>query len=416
VNFYNSIVNRVKGLYLKGDWASLKQCDILYISRDSDRPFIFDGRYYSPLIDSLRIDLQKFNFQSLSMALPYSTKIHDETFGMVLQFNLAYLIAELNDKLISILFCKQSRRYRSEFWKKILKLTSARIVISIHPNRDLIVVCRNLNIGVYDLQHGVISGENYYSKRVWEVDSKKIVFPDFLLWDQSSEIKLKKLLAPYSPSFYIIGNPWIRRLSSKTGNDIFIDNLKLEFEKKITKKHCILLTLQYGKGIIGIEDTINDYLIDIIHALRLDCQWLIKLHPAQCTGREYEYAILFLKNKFKNLSDVVEWDATSKLPLPILMQISTLHITFNSGSAIEAYKMGLNTGLLDRRSELMKSWFGDYMKCGLIEILPENKLKFISWIYKKSKRVSFNEKSVDEDNGYNQFISTLQSIGNNIHA
>ena len=262
MNFYNSIVNRVKGLYLKGDWASLKQCDILYISRDSDRPFIFDGRYYSPLIDSLRIDLQKFNFQSLSMALPYSTKIHDETFGMVLQFNLAYLIAELNDKLISILFCKQSRRYRSEFWKKILKLTSARIVISIHPNRDLIVVCRNLNIGVYDLQHGVISGENYYSKRVWEVDSKKIVFPDFLLWDQSSEIKLKKLLAPYSPSFYIIGNPWIRRLSSKTGNDIFIDNLKLEFEKKITKKHCILLTLQYGKGIIGIEDTINDYLIE----------------------------------------------------------------------------------------------------------------------------------------------------------
>ncbi len=416
MKFLSAIINRLKGIYLIGDWSSLKKCDVLFISRDSDRPFIFDGRYYSPLIDSLQVDLQKLKFQSLSIALPYSTKIHNETFGMVLQFNLRYLVAELKDILISFLLCSSVRRSRSEFWKKILKLTSAKVVISIHPNRDLIVVCRNLNVGVFDLQHGVISGENYYSKKVWEVDPENVVFPDFLLWDRSSANKLQRLLVPYSPVSYIIGNPWIRRLHGKNESDIFINNLKLEIESKITKKHCVLLTLQYGKGIIDIEDTITDYLVEIIHAMRVDCQWLIKLHPAQCIGKEYENAIIFLNNKFKNLRDVVEWEASSKSPLPILMQLSTLHVTFNSGSAIEASKMGLYTGLLDRRYELMEKWFGDYMKCGLIEILPEDNIEVISWIYNKSKRTSLIDQPIDEDYGFAKFISDIQIIGNNINA
>lgn len=411
-----AVLRRIRGIYLFCDWKLLRECDVLYISRDSDRQFVFEGQHYSPLIDSLQLELTKSGLMGISIALPYSTIIHNKTFGTVLQFNFSYLVSELKDKLMGIILRKRVSKSKEQFWENILRLTKAKVVISIHPNRDLVFVCRQFKISIFDLQHGVISGENYYSRRVWEIDPENIVFPDFLLWDQSSADKLHSLLAPYSPLYYIIGNPWIRRLSGKDKDDITINNLRSEIERKITKKHCILLTLQHGKGIVGIEDTITDNLIEVIQAMKLDCQWLIKLHPSQCIGKEYTKAINFLKKKFKDLLDIVEWDVSSNTPLPILMQLSTLHITFNSGSAIEAFKMGLCTGLLDKRYKLMESWFGDYMKNDLIEVLPEDRSELISWIYNKSKRNSLMKDSIDEDSDLAKFISDIQFRVNSINV
>jgi len=70
------------------------------------------------------------------------------------------------------------------------------------------------------------------------------------------------------------------------------------------------------------------------------------------------------------------------MPLPLLLQFTNLHITYNSASAIEALKFGINTGFIDKNKYNIKEWFKFYWESNFLNFLPETDQDLFDWIKK----------------------------------
>lgn len=377
-NLLGKLFFRTRSFFSFNDWHNVQQTDILYLARDTDRHFLYNGLYFSPGIDSLRLILNDNGLTGTAMALPYSQKT-TKAFGGVVKFNRSYLKAEILDILVSVFFKgRKNDLYKKRFWEKVIMISDVKAIIGIQPDKILVNVCKNAGVEIYDLQHGVIAGDPYYQNEYWE-DANNL--PHFLLWDKESLAALNSKLAPFTPSFYVIENQWINRWRNISVSDMWA----MELDKKINSfvqpgKQAILLTLQHGVNIIGINDTITEELINFIYQTTDRYNWFIRLHPAQKSGNTRKMVTEFLNRHFSKISEAVEWEIASEVPMPLLVKNVKVHITFNSASAIEAAKFGVTTGLLDRRESIMRQWFSFYMEQGIIQVIPAGLSAMQQWL------------------------------------
>ena len=70
----------------------LKPADILYLCHDNSRPLLLDGKYHSPLIDSINIKLKKYS--NYTLALPFSKYSGNRCYGNTINLNF-YIIVSL---------------------------------------------------------------------------------------------------------------------------------------------------------------------------------------------------------------------------------------------------------------------------------------------------------------------------------
>ena len=69
----------------------IPQIDILYACHDNSRPILLNGKYYSPLIDSL---IEKLNrYEHATLALPFSKYSGNKVAGNTINLNLYVIIA-----------------------------------------------------------------------------------------------------------------------------------------------------------------------------------------------------------------------------------------------------------------------------------------------------------------------------------
>lgn len=409
---YHSFKNLLGKLFLRiisffsfNDWHKIKQTDILYLARDTDRHFVYNGFYFSPIIDSLKLILDEAGLTGTSMGLPYSQKT-TQAYGRVMKFNRSYLKAEVYDILGSVLYNSRKKDfYKKRFWEKIIMISDVKTVIGIQPDKILVSVCKRAGIDIYDLQHGVIFGDGYYQKQYWEETTN---MPGFLLWDQESFSALNTTLDPFSAFSYVIGNLWLNRWRNVSETEPWV----IEMDKKIKSfiqpdKRPILLTLQHGVNVIGVTDTITEELINFIYQTIHKYTWFIRLHPAQKSGNTKKTVMEFLNKNFSKISKVVEWDIASEAPMPLLVKNVKIHITFNSASAIEAAKFGVTTGLLDRRESIMRKWFYSYMEEGSIQIIPSGLKAMQQWLDSIEDNKSNSEHILEDSFGLKLFTEYL---------
>lgn len=409
-NLLRKLFLRVRSFFSVNDWQKVQQTDILYLARDTDRHFLYNGFYFSPGIDSLRLILDDAGLTGTAMALPYSQKT-TQAFGRVVKFNRSYFKAEACDILGSVLYNGRKKDfYKKRFWKKIIMISDVTTVIAIQPDKILVNVCKGAGVDIYDLQHGVIAGDAYYQKEYWEETNN---LPSFLLWDKESLAALNSTLAPFATFSYVIGNPWLNRWRNITATDLWA----LEMDKKIKSfiqlgKRPILLTLQHGVNIIGINDTITEELINFIYQTTDKYTWFIRLHPAQKSGNTRKTVMEFLNKHFSKISEVVEWDIASEAPMPLLVKNVKVHITFNSASAIEAAKFGVTTGLLDRRESIMRQWFASYMEQGSIQMIPVGLQAMQQWLDSIEDTKGNSEEKLEDSSGLKLFTESLLTVRN----
>ena len=72
--------------------------DILYSCHDVSRPILLNGKYYSPLIDSLIIKLN--NYSNITLASPFSRYSGNKAYGNTINLNL-YVIVSLLRRLFT---------------------------------------------------------------------------------------------------------------------------------------------------------------------------------------------------------------------------------------------------------------------------------------------------------------------------
>lgn len=376
---------------LKIDSVKLPTCDVLTFACDNDRYIKYDGKIYSPLINTVEDRLNQQGLSCVSISRIASTikgKLsHGRVYSPEGRFSRAMLSKRIKNLFIS------NKKYpfswlEVKIWEDILSQTGAKSVVAILPSRELCYVCRQRDIWVCDLQHGVIADEHYwYGESFRKNDPTKWLPNAFLVWDQGSYEVINKWASHKKIDVNIVGNPWIERFRNKSKDDSLINNLKIKY--KITKKEKKNILVSLSWGVHGLENKFfHPSLEQLIKDTANTYNWKLRLHPNQIRGfasdegREF---ISYYEKHFKNLD--VEWENSTEMPLPLLLSNIDCHITWLSSVCMEAAYFGIPSLVLCpklQRGGEFESYYNYLVDLGYVDKLIPDYNAIKEWIERKS--------------------------------
>lgn len=345
----------------------IPQIDILYACHDNSRPILLNGKYYSPLIDSL---IEKLNrYEHATLALPFSKYSGNKVAGNTINLNLYVIIALIKRFLTSgaIIFKNKKNDPLVEFYYRLYKALNVKIIIAIQPSVEMCIAAKKYKIKILDVQHGIIESEDpesYYSlnKRSLYQNSG---WPDYILCrnmqSYKSILKLKDNTKPV-----LIGN-----LNKFFYKNIYTNVNDSEIFK--TKEKIILFTFQPFYTCSNFsENNMNEGIIFPNALLELiknsNYNFILKLHPAQIHNDDtFTFYNKALKKLFLGYNNV-DFTICNKKPLEFSLSKSNLHITFNSASLYDAIDYDLKTILLDDNLARLKNYFGELIDTNYVAV------------------------------------------------
>ena len=102
MNFLKTTKEFIRAIFSHYSY-SLKRSDVLFFSHDVHRSIYLNGKAYSPLIDSLREELEAKSLNCQSILQPWSFLSRNKIHGESLNLNFEYLRIRILNKLQSIL-------------------------------------------------------------------------------------------------------------------------------------------------------------------------------------------------------------------------------------------------------------------------------------------------------------------------
>ena len=422
-----SIIKKILLLFHPVCWEtrlnSAKQSDVMLSCTDGNRPYIYNGFHYSPLIDSLSFFLQKRGISTIRFSDKITYFRTNSTFGSPLSVNRSLSIVRVIKYICIALQFKQADldnlvvKKEALIWDQLMILVKPKIVIGIQPTPSLCYVCNSKSIPIFDLQHGLISdspdNSYYWSERLNRCDPSYVPY-GFLCWNESSKNKILQIEALSTKKIFVIGNPWVLRYSNINKNDTLAYDSYREFKLLNTYNYkvIVLVTLQYNLKEYAKEYITNgvmvDSLVDIINETSGIIYWMIRLHPNQILGDEKEMVSSFFKKNFNDHKSI-DWNYASSAPLPLLLSKSSIHITHYSSCTIEAAMASKHTLLLDpmiSKGGLHEDIYHEEREAGLATVvdLDEESIKksILDNVSSSNKKHFFSNKPI-----YDFISSTL---------
>ena len=267
-----------------------------------------------------------------------------------------------------------------------LKKSIPKIVLGVQPEPALCAAAKDLNIDVYDIQHGVVAISDWpYAKEIAQnffSDAPKGI----LLWDTNSLKTASRWARANNIELIEVGNPWFERFKVKNKNDKLINGQKASFSFTANKEKNILISLQPKLKDLHYSDIEFDGILfeelKQIIAMRTDVNWLIRLHPDHFRNKEVDIMFNYFEQTFANSSHVNWLEATSA-PLPLLLSEVDLHITDSSSVVIECAWFKIPSALLNQNI-CEGGKFSDYFiyerASGIATLIPRNVNSINSWI------------------------------------
>jgi hypothetical protein len=384
--------------------------DILYSCHDASRIILLNGKYYSPLIDSLIIKLN--NYSNITLALPFSKYSGNKAHGNTINLNLYVIVALLRRFFTSgSIFLKNTKKDPLiRFWSKLYRKLNLKIIIGIQPSIEMCIAAKQNKIKIIDVQHGNIESrimDSYYSlnKRLPYQNSG---WPDYILCRNMMSYERVLKLKGYTKPF-LIGNL----------NKFFYENVYSNEEKTDlfkTKIQTILFTFQpiYSFTSSGREAINNssfskknmhegiffpNALLKLI--LESNYNFILKLHPSQIHNDNLFKSHIKAFDKLFAGCKNVDYTICNKNPLDYSLANSDIHITFNSASVFDAIDYGLKTILMDDNLEKLNMIFEELMDSGSIIVDPNLEIDFSKHFSGKKQ----NNNEAFNDFNFEDFIS-----------
>ena len=409
-----------------------EQVRVLTTAHDNDRSLLHQGKYYSPLIDTVEDDLARRNIECLSIARIISRIKSPLSYGKVRSPEGRFARALVLKRFAGMISRKKYPYSRMEenTWGKILDVTKARKVFGIQPSRELCVACHKRGIWVADMQHGVIAERHPWYGTNFRSHEPREYLPDaFLLWDYGSEAVIKKWAKAKRIETRVIGNRWVGRFMRMRPDDEMAQELLKEFNQgfaKQPKKRSILISLSWGESNIP-NGFICHGLEKVILATSSEVRWLIRLHPNQVKGFAEHELPLFKRYFDAVLADHAEWQLATKSALPVVLASIDLHITWWSSTSIEAAQFGIKSAALNPRLRVVDSieekqeyfapqltasvhisdYYEYYRKAGLIDFVEESEAAIRTWIDENILRLPTPEGYEEFDRAYEELLDFL---------
>lgn len=361
------------------DNIKIDKADVLTFACDNDRYIDYQGKKYSPLINTLEDALANEGLKSVSITRIASRIKGNLSHGRVYSPEGGFARALLVKRLKGIFLPKGTYPYsylEEKIWDRILSQSEAKVVVGINPSRELCTVCHRKGIWVADIQHGVISESHpWYGEKFRSTDKREWLPDAFYCWDNSSASAIGQWANKVGIQTIAIGNPWVNRFIMCKPNDQLCSSLRTQYNLSKNGKPTILLTLSWGCYNIPnefIHPHLEKFILDTINIYN----WIIRLHPNQLQGFATDSGDRFVNYYADKFADTgIDWKLASSMPLPLLISMTDVHISWNSSVCIESAFMGVRSLLLD--PELMpkgryENHYFDLQAAGYVDkILPE---------------------------------------------
>lgn len=217
-------------------------------------------------------------------------------------------------------------------WNYVLRTTEPSQVYILnyyHPSAlGLILSSKRLKILSIDMQHGG-QGSAHVAYSFTDIPQYGYeLLPDYFWnWDRNSKLNIEAITSNSTHKSILGGNPWIEFLLDKNFNNNFDSS-----------KDIILVTHQTGQSPI-----LDNFLLECVKRTSHKYQWFLRLHPRTTIAEKK--SILEILKKYQIL-EKVEIDKATHLPLPILLNYCQIHLTYYSGSAIEAYLQNVPVNII----------------------------------------------------------------------
>lgn len=370
------------------DRVCYQRADVLTVAHDNDRSLLHEGRWYSPLVDTIEDDLRIRGVKCVSVARIISRIKGEHSYGNAVSPEGAFARALVVKRMKGLL---RRDRYpystmEENIWGEILDATGVRRVIGIQPSRELCSACRKRGIWVADIQHGVI-GESHpwYGAAFRGQDPVEQLPHAFLCWDEGSKGVIEPWASPKGPKVWVTGNRWVARFKHPRANDQLVNALRERFEAygiNPERKPTVLLALSWGEVNIPNGFMVNA-LLRVIQRTSNQYQWFVRLHPNQLNGFATREGRRFTHYYEENLKGYVESEVASRTALPLLLKQVDVVLSWNSSVCIEAAQMGIKTCLLDPRLKpggKHADYYEYYRGRGLIDLENATEEAILAWI------------------------------------
>lgn len=364
-------------------------CDVLLFCDDVDRSISLCGKAYSPLLDSLREDLEARGLICKSIAHFGSYLIGKKGYGEPISINYAYIWYRLRKKILNLFGL--STRFENNPYMYILEKTGAKLVITIGFPTELALAVKFIGAYHVELLHGM--GYTFIPWN-WDKLSSRYLPHGMLSLDKIST----KTFAPLKEKgikIREIPNPFLKRFISKCRNfqpaewSVKLDNLR-EY------KASILVSLSWGySGDHGPNRELanivpNGLFFDEISDLvseEPNIFWHFRFHPVQLRMKRYKKLLDFMDD-FVLLHHNVEWVEATRVPFPVIAMHCVGNISLSSMSCYDAASMGVPSLMLCptvQKGGFYQDYFIDLENEGYVTKAKVNKEKIRNWVYQAHK-------------------------------
>lgn len=402
-------------LFRRADWASLTKADILAVRHDDHCGQLIDGKYYSPMIDSLLDEVKEAPV--LTVASPYSHRIGAASHRYALGFNGAFA-RELLVKRLRSMVRMRSDESDIDTWRRIVAAVRPKYVIGIQPHAALCRACHEIGVVVFDMQHGYI-GPNHpgYGESFQIVRDRTEMADCILCWDEDSAASIRGWTSRKGIEVRVIGNPWINKFVMRDERDKVIRSL--EAQRRTTRsagaRPRILVSLQWGLDDPALtpdqalfEGQFMPIALEtVIRDTREQYEWILRPHPIQYLNPSVLKKLReHTENRFGCSVTISEND-----PLPFVLSYADLHITYNSSVVIEAELFGVPTALLDPQINggLWAGYYAGQIKRGLATLLPCESRAIEEWIHESRASSAKATRCASVPPAYSEFLRLLRS-------
>ena len=343
--YVNVFLGRFRRLQWTDDLSNLTSCDVLFFCHDVDRGVSLKNQAYSPLIDSVREELEARGLRCQSIALPFSVLTGAKGYGSPKAITWSYVWSKVILRITpDFLVCKIESRIG--VYGRILRKTGARLIISIGAPGKLCLAASNQDVFCVELLHGVSHTE---LPADW-AQSKPGYLPQGVL---SLSDTSNRIFSSLGLSIKTIPHPFIRRFRDLGSEKLPQEWLLPRASQSLFKKE-ILVSLMWGysgdhgpyQEMAGILNNglFFDELSEAI-AQTQDIFWRFRFHPVQLREKRYDHLRQYM-DEFVSANSNAEWKDASSFPFPAVSRNCSANVTMGSGSCYDAAFMGLSTLVL----------------------------------------------------------------------
>lgn len=416
-----SVLRKIVLDCFKIDRIDYERTRVLTIAHDNDRSLFHEGKWYSPLIDTMEDDLAARGTRCVSISRITSRIKGPISYGNARSPEGRFARSLLRKRLAG-LFTKGKYPYKATYpysrseqriWEEILERTGARRVFGIQPSRELCVACHERGIWVADVQHGVIAERHpWYGENFRARDPVEWLPDTFLLWDHGSERVIKKWSEKKGIVPIVTGNRWVARFMKSLPSDKLVAQLSERVAASRAandRRKTILVALSWGDYNIP-NGFIIEGLEQVIRKTSQEFRWLIRLHPNQLKGFATEEGPRFFRYFEERLKGHAEWESATRPPLPAVLKHVDLHISWMSSVCIEASQMGIRSALLNPRlrdPEQIGDYYEYYREVGTVELVEESEASILAWIRRTLSREAVPEDYAAYDREYSRLLDFL---------